>query len=164
MLRSVRMRKDLFSHSLNCCFSGMLQIRIGWLAHAMRLLLRHKSRDCKDAHECDIHDLSPSGIKLLMHEALTFEQHQDLTWLQQKQIAGALNRVRSVLFGAVLIGCKSFIIGDRVFLNCFGGLKQSPKFLSTISKCILRTVVIFTYLAKITFELKKFIRSLISGS
>ncbi|CAK8685196.1 unnamed protein product [Clavelina lepadiformis] len=81
-------------------FHGMLQVRIGWLAHAMRLLLKHRnvhygSYDADDGGEAqseDIHDLSPSAIKCLLHDVLTVEKHSDLTWLQKKQIAGALNK------------------------------------------------------------------------
>lgn len=76
----------------------MLQIRIGWLAHAMRLLLNNKSHGSNDNDATDIHELSPSMIKCLMHDALTFEQKENLTWLEQKQIAGALNRVSSSVF------------------------------------------------------------------
>ena len=78
--------------------TGMLQVRIGWLAHAMRLLLKHRrSQNCdEDEEAADIHDLSPSQIKDLMYDALNVENHKNLTWLQQKEIAGALNKVRFI--------------------------------------------------------------------
>ena len=72
----------------------MLQIRIGWLAHAMRLMLLHKNtQDPQSENFDDIHDLSPSQIKCLMYDALHVENHKTMSWLQQKQIAGALNKV-----------------------------------------------------------------------
>ena len=73
----------------------MLHVRIGWIAQAMRLLLQYRKKDDDDdEHEGGIHDLSPSAIKCLMFEALDVEKHKKLTWLQQKQIAGALSKVK----------------------------------------------------------------------
>ena len=76
----------------------MLQIRIGWLSHAMRLMLEHKRKLNLDGEIAnDIHDLSPSQVKHLMYDALNVENHKTMTWLEQKQIAGALNKV--VVYG-----------------------------------------------------------------
>lgn len=77
----------------------MLQIRIGWLAYAMRLMLKHRHYDRNNEKEkkvLDVYDLSPSEIKLLLLDVLNIETHKDLTWLQRKQIAGALNKVVTI--------------------------------------------------------------------
>nr|XP_018669619.1 phosphorylase b kinase regulatory subunit beta [Ciona intestinalis] len=80
-------------------FEGMLQVRIGWLAYAMRLLLKHRGNvgSYKETSgvlegEVDIHDLSPSDVKKLLFDVLDVANHTDLSWLQRRQITGALNK------------------------------------------------------------------------
>lgn len=73
----------------------MLQIRIGWLAYAMRLMLKcPNTKSLYDGYK-DIHDLSPSKVKQLLLDVLTANKRNDLSWLQKKQIVGALNKVIS---------------------------------------------------------------------
>jgi len=86
-------------------FDGMLQVRIGWLAHAMRLLLKYKccliEQPSHIPGELDVHDLSPSAIKRLLIEVLTVHKHTDLTWLQKKKIVGSLNKPPSNFYAKV---------------------------------------------------------------
>nr|CAB3264837.1 phosphorylase b kinase regulatory subunit beta [Phallusia mammillata] len=73
-------------------FEGMLQIRIGWLAYAMRLMLKCQHPESATGVKLDIHDLSPSNVKQLLVDVLTANKRDDLSWLQKKQIIGALNK------------------------------------------------------------------------
>uniref|UniRef100_H2Z3G3 Phosphorylase b kinase regulatory subunit n=1 Tax=Ciona savignyi TaxID=51511 RepID=H2Z3G3_CIOSA len=95
-------------------FEGMLQIRIGWLAHAMRLLLKHRGNvACYQETsgvlegEVDIHDLSPSDVKKLLFDVLDVDNHIDLSWLQRRQITGALNKTPPDFY------CKVWLILER---------------------------------------------------
>uniref|UniRef100_H2YHL4 Phosphorylase b kinase regulatory subunit n=1 Tax=Ciona savignyi TaxID=51511 RepID=H2YHL4_CIOSA len=92
----------------------MLQVRIGWLAHAMRLLLKHRGNvACYQETsgvlegEVDIHDLSPSDVKKLLFDVLDVDNHTDLSWLQRRQITGALNKTPPDFY------CKVWLILER---------------------------------------------------
>uniref|UniRef100_A0A5S6QRG4 Phosphorylase b kinase regulatory subunit n=1 Tax=Trichuris muris TaxID=70415 RepID=A0A5S6QRG4_TRIMR len=71
-------------------FSGILKIRIGWLIHALNLTLYDGSEGQVAA---PIYSLSPTQVKLLLHDLLSMKNFGRLTALQQRQLNGSLNRV-----------------------------------------------------------------------
>ncbi|XP_029944450.1 phosphorylase b kinase regulatory subunit beta isoform X3 [Salarias fasciatus] len=69
-------------------FSGMLKIRVGWIVQAMKHELKIRSGDMAPQ---DIYQLSPSDIKQLLLDVLQ-PQQTGRSWLNRRQIDGALNR------------------------------------------------------------------------
>nr|XP_014349482.1 PREDICTED: phosphorylase b kinase regulatory subunit beta [Latimeria chalumnae] len=69
-------------------FSGMLQIRIGWIIHAMKHELKIRGGNTPAQ---DMYQLSPSEVKQLLLDVLQPEQ-QGRCWLSRRQIDGSLNR------------------------------------------------------------------------
>lgn len=87
-------------------FEGMLQVRVGWLVHAMKLQLENKRKDQEGSDadgELKIYKLSPSQIKQLMMEVLKVCKDTDdnITWLRRRQVNGALNKAPSGFYGKV---------------------------------------------------------------
>ncbi|XP_071345289.1 phosphorylase b kinase regulatory subunit beta isoform X3 [Trachinotus anak] len=69
-------------------FSGMIQIRVGWIVQAMKHELKIRAGDMPPQ---DIYQLSPSDIKQLLLDVLQ-PQHTGRSWLNRRQIDGSLNR------------------------------------------------------------------------
>nr|XP_002732441.1 PREDICTED: phosphorylase b kinase regulatory subunit beta-like [Saccoglossus kowalevskii] len=73
-------------------FDGMLKIRVGWVIHAMKAELTINDPDSG----MTIHDLSPTQVRDLLHSVLSSDSsdgdHCDRSWLQKRQMDGALNR------------------------------------------------------------------------
>lgn len=98
-------------------FEGMLRVRIGWLIHAMKLELLHRAKITED--DVNIYAISPSGIKQLMMDVLNIgkDLSRGLTWLQRRQVNGALNKVPNGFYSKVwslLVHCSDgFIINNN---------------------------------------------------
>ncbi|XP_039260321.2 phosphorylase b kinase regulatory subunit beta-like [Styela clava] len=83
-------------------FEGMLQVRIGWLVHAMKLQLSNNQESDESSYE-HIYSMSPSEIKTLMLDVLKVSQDSQchLSWLRRRQINGALNKVPKGFYAKV---------------------------------------------------------------
>ncbi|XP_030060239.1 phosphorylase b kinase regulatory subunit beta isoform X1 [Microcaecilia unicolor] len=78
-------------------FSGMLQIRVGWIIHAMKYELKIRAGDMPAR---DLYQLSPSEVKQLLLDILQ-PQQQGRCWLNKRQIDGSLNRTSTGFYDRV---------------------------------------------------------------
>lgn len=78
-------------------FSGMLKTRIGWILHAMKHELRIRAADMPAQ---DLYQMSPSEVKQLLLDVLQ-PQQQERSWLNRRQIDGALNRTPTGFYDRV---------------------------------------------------------------
>ncbi|KAM6408951.1 phosphorylase b kinase regulatory subunit beta isoform 2-T2 [Rhynochetos jubatus] len=78
-------------------FSGMLQIRVGWIIHAMKYELKIRAGDMPAK---DLYQLSPSEVKQLLLDILQ-PQQQGRSWLNRRQIDGSLNRTPAGFYDRV---------------------------------------------------------------
>uniref|UniRef100_A0A8C5FWU3 Phosphorylase b kinase regulatory subunit n=1 Tax=Gadus morhua TaxID=8049 RepID=A0A8C5FWU3_GADMO len=69
-------------------FSGMLNIRIGWILQAMQHELKIRAGELPSQ---DVYQLSPSDVKQLLLDVLQ-PQISSRSWLNRRQIDGSLNR------------------------------------------------------------------------
>ncbi|KAL1227892.1 putative phosphorylase b kinase regulatory subunit beta [Trichinella spiralis] len=70
-------------------FIGILKVRIGWLVHALNLMLNFGNKEGNSS----VYDLSPTDVKLLVRSLLSMKNFSQLTAMQQRQLNGSLNRV-----------------------------------------------------------------------
>ncbi|XP_043937885.1 phosphorylase b kinase regulatory subunit beta isoform X1 [Protopterus annectens] len=78
-------------------FSGMLKTRIGWILHAMKHELKIHAGDMPSR---DLYQMSPSEVKQLLLDVLQ-PQQQGRSWLNRRQIDGALNRTPTGFYDRV---------------------------------------------------------------
>ncbi|OPJ74278.1 phosphorylase b kinase regulatory subunit beta isoform A [Patagioenas fasciata monilis] len=78
-------------------FSGMLQIRVGWIIHAMKYELQIRAGDMPAK---DLYQMSPSEVKQLLLDILQ-PQQQGRSWLNRRQIDGCLNRTPAGFYDRV---------------------------------------------------------------
>ncbi|KRZ46133.1 putative phosphorylase b kinase regulatory subunit beta, partial [Trichinella pseudospiralis] len=70
-------------------FIGILKVRIGWLIHALNLMMNFGNKE----GNLSVYDLSPTDVKLLVRNLLSMKNFSQLTAMQQRQLNGSLNRV-----------------------------------------------------------------------
>lgn len=122
-------------------FDNILQIRIGWLVYAMRILLDESEDGLVEINpyqnkhvfltkEKDVFDLSPSDLKSLLLEVLSVKHNSNICLLKQKQVFGALNRSPADFYSKVWLvlerSPEGLIINEQ-------NLKQQP-YLSDMCK------------------------------
>ncbi|NWU75159.1 KPBB kinase, partial [Onychorhynchus coronatus] len=78
-------------------FRGMLKIRIGWIIHAMQYELKIRAGDMPAK---DLYQMSPSEVKQLLLDILQ-PQQPGRSWLNRRQIDGALNRTPAGFYDRV---------------------------------------------------------------
>uniref|UniRef100_A0A915L0M6 Phosphorylase b kinase regulatory subunit n=1 Tax=Romanomermis culicivorax TaxID=13658 RepID=A0A915L0M6_ROMCU len=70
-------------------FTSILKIRIGWIIHAIDLLLNYESGKKTVSVTC----LSPTEVKQILRDILSMKRFSRLSNVQQRQLNGSLGRV-----------------------------------------------------------------------